>query len=112
MDPDDRIYFGMLLREMDRVATRLERCTDCDDSRDAGFFGAAKNSLQIAGKLREVQVCVCINEHEMEYLFISNPRSRYFMLLPLDDGAGPSEAAAKYDKKNVVANLKSTGPVR
>jgi hypothetical protein len=64
MDPDDRVDFGMLFREMNRRATRLERGANGDDSRDAGVFGPMQNGVEIVGKLREIQVSVCVNEHE------------------------------------------------
>ena len=68
MNPDHGIYLGMLLRETNGVATRLEGRADGDNSRDASLFGPTQNGVEIVGKLREIQVSVCVNEHEWGWI--------------------------------------------
>jgi hypothetical protein len=63
VDADDGVYFAMLFGEFYRLATRLQRCANRNDAPDAGFFGSVQDGIEIVGKLRKVQVCVCVNEH-------------------------------------------------
>ena len=73
MNPDDCVYFGMLFGELYRFATRLQCCADCNDSPDASLFGSMQNGIDIAGKLRKIQVCMCVNEHlSFEFCFDSD----------------------------------------
>src|SRR5271157_4674263 len=63
VNADDGIYFGMMFGEFYRLATRLQRCANCNDTPDASLFGSVQNGIEIVGKLRKIQVCVRVNEH-------------------------------------------------